>query len=313
MDKNIITSRIKDICKNYGFFKIGISKAEPLSKESEYLKQWLAESRNADMDWLSHSYEKRINPSLVLPEVKSIISLAYLYNTPFTHSESPDIPKISRYAWGENDYHKVIKKKLKEICRSIELYLAGTEIKTKYFIDDSPVMEKRWAVKSGIGWQGKNTTVINPEYGSFFFIADILINVELEADESIEDLCKTCKLCIKSCPTGALYEEYKLDANLCIAYHTIESKKEIPDNIDLKNWIFGCDICQDVCPYNKKKFFTVDKSFYPKKSIFNKTREELLKITEEEFNTEFTGSTIKRAKYERWRRNLEKINSTPEG
>lgn len=307
MDKKIITSRIKEICKTYGFFKIGISKAESLYEAEDYFSKWLAQGRNADMDWLKQSYEKRINPALVLPDVKSIISLAYLYNTPFTHLDSPEIPKISRYAWGEKDYHKVIKKKLKEICGSIDLYLAGTDIKTKIYVDDSPVMEKRWAVKSGIGWQGKNTTVINPEYGSFFFIADILINIELEPDEPIEDLCKTCKLCIKSCPTGALYEEYKLDANLCIAYHTIENNNEIPDNINLSNRIFGCDICQDVCPYNKKKFFTIDKSFYPKQSIFNKTREELLKMTEEEFYTEFTGSTIKRAKYERWRRNLEKI------
>ncbi|MFA5404304.1 MAG: tRNA epoxyqueuosine(34) reductase QueG [Ignavibacteria bacterium] len=306
MDINIITSRIKEICKSYGFFKIGISKAEPLAKESEYLKQWLAQGRNADMDWLLQSSEKRIDPALVLPDVKSIISLAYLYNTPFTHSDSPDIPKISRYAWGNGDYHKVIKKKLKEICKSIELFLAGTDVKMLYYVDDAPMMEKRWAVKSGLGWQGKNTVVINPEYGSFFFIAEILINVELEADEPIEDLCRKCKLCMKSCPTGALYEEYKLDANLCIAYHTIENSKEIPDNINLNNWIFGCDICQDVCPYNKKKFFTIDKSFHPKENIFNKTREELLKITEEEFNTEFTGTPIKRGKYERWRRNLEK-------
>jgi len=307
MDKNIITTRIKEICKSYGFFKIGISKAEPLTKESEQLKHWLEEGRNANMGWIAQDTNKRTNPALVLPEVKSIISLAYLYNTPFTRIDSPDVPKIARYAWGEKDYHKVIQKKLKEICKSIELYLAGTEIKTLYYVDDSPVMEKQWAVKSGIGWQGKNTTVINPEYGSFFFVADILINIELETDEPIEDLCKTCKLCVNSCPTGALYEEYKLDENLCIAYHTIENKKEIPAHIDLNNWIFGCDICQNVCPYNKKGVFTIDKSFEPKPNIFNKTREELLKITEEEFNAEFISSPIKRGKYERWRRNLEKV------
>jgi epoxyqueuosine reductase len=307
MNKNIITSRIKEICKSYGFFKIGISKAEPLAKESVYLKQWITEGRNADMDWLEQNTDKRIDPSLIIPEVKSIITLAYLYDTPFAHSESTDIPKISRYAWGERDYHKVIKKKLKEICKSIELFFAGTEIKIKYYIDDGPLMEKQWAVKSGIGWQGKNTVVINPEYGSFFFLAEILINIELESDSPMEDSCSTCNLCIQACPTGALFEEYKLDSNLCISYHNIENKKEIPDYIDLNNWIFGCDICQDVCPHNKNKFFTTDKSFYPKQSIFNKTRVELSKMTEEEFNTEFTGTPIKRAKYERWKKNLEKI------
>jgi epoxyqueuosine reductase len=306
MNKNIITTRIKDICKSFGFFKIGISKAEPFEKESVQLKQWLEENRHGDMDWMLQSFEKRIDPIQVFPKAKSVITLALLYDTPFTHSDSPDIPKISRYAWGSGDYHKIIKKKLKEICRSIELFLAGTEIKTKYYVDDGPIMEKSFAVKSGIGWQGKNTTVIDPEYGSFFFLAEILIDVELEYDKPIEDLCSTCSLCIQACPTGALYEEYKLDANLCISYHTIENKKEIPDYIDLNNWIFGCDICQDVCPYNKKKFFTVDSSFNPKKSIFGKTREELLKLTEEEFNNEFNGTPIKRAKYERWKRNLEK-------
>lgn len=305
MDINNTTSRIKEICKGYGFFKVGISKPEPLVKEYEYLKQWLAEGRNADMDWLSRNIDKRTDPSLILPDVKSIVSLAILYSTPFERAESPDIPKISRYGWGKGDYHKVINKKLKNICRDLKEFVPG--LKTKYYVDDGPLMEKQFAVKSGIGWQGKNTIVINPEYGSFFFIGDILLNIELETDEPIEDLCGSCKLCLKSCPTGALYEPYKLDANLCIAYHTIENKNEIPGNIDLNNWIFGCDICQDVCPYNKKKFFTEDESFFPKKSIFNKTREELLKITEEEFNTEFTGTSIKRAKYERWRRNLERI------
>ncbi len=305
MDKKVITSHIKDICKRYGFFKIGISKPEPLMEEKEYFKNWIAKGLNADMEWISRNFEKRINPKLIFPEIKSIISLAILYNTPFERLESPDIPKISRYAWGERDYHKVIKKKLKNICLDIQKLIPDS--KTKYFVDDGMVMEKRWAVKSGIGWQGKNTIVINPEYGSFFFIGDIFINIELEIDKPIEDLCGTCRLCLKSCPTGALFEEYKLDANLCIAYHTIENKKEIPTHIDLNNWIFGCDICQDVCPYNKKKFFTEEESFSPKKSIFNKTREKLLKMTEEEFNTEFTETPIKRAKYERWKRNLEKI------
>lgn len=302
MDLNTISSRIKDICKSYGFFKVGISKAEPFTEEAEHLKQWLAEGRQADMEWMNFGTEKRIDPAVIMPEVKSIMSLAYLYDTPFTHSDSPGIPKISRYAWGERDYHKIIKRKLKEICFSIEKYIDGAT--TKFYVDDGPVLEKSWAVKSGIGWQGKNTTVINPEYGSFFFVAEILVSAELAYDTPIEDLCGGCNICIQACPTNALYEEYKLDANLCIAYHTIENRNEIPDYIDLNNWIFGCDICQDVCPHNKKKFFSIDKSFYPKPNIFNKTREELLKLTEEEFNKEFEGTPVRRSKYDRWKRNL---------
>ncbi len=305
MDKYIITSRIKEICKSYGFFKVGISKAEPLSEENKYLKKWLAEGRNADMDWFARNIDERTDPSLILPDVKSVISLALLYNAPFNRIESPDIPKISRYSWGKGDYHKVIKKKLKNIGRDLKEFVPG--LKTKYYVDDGPVMEKRRAVKSGIGWQGKNTIVINPEYGSFFFIGDILVNIELEPDKPIEDLCGKCNLCLKSCPTGALYDDYKLDANLCIAYHTIENEKEIPAHINLNNWLFGCDICQDVCPYNKKKFFTEDESFFPLKSVFNKTRDELLKMTEEEFNSELAGSTIKRASYKKWKSNLVRI------
>jgi len=304
MDLNTITSRIKDICKSYGFFKVGISKAEPFTEEADRLKQWLAEGRQADMEWMNFGTEKRENISVIMPEVKSVITLAYLYDTPFEHAENPDIPKISRYACGERDYHKIIKRKLKEICFSIEKYIDG--VTTKFYVDDGPVLEKSWAVKSGIGWQGKNTTVINPEYGSFFFLAEILVSAELACDTPIEDLCGGCNICIQACPTNALYEEYKLDANLCIAYHTIENRNEIPDYIDLNNWIFGCDICQDVCPHNKKKHFSIDRSFYPKPSIFNKTREELLKLTEEEFNKEFEGTPVRRSKYDRWKRNLEK-------
>jgi epoxyqueuosine reductase len=169
-------------------------------------------------------------------------------------------------------------------------------------------MEKHWAVKSGVGWMGKHTNVIDPETGSFFFLSEILINAELEYDEPIKDLCGTCKICISACPTGAIYEPYKLDANLCISYQTIENKNEIPDYIDLNGWIFGCDICQDVCPYNKRKFFTEDKNFYPKKNIFNKTYEELLNLSEEEFNKEFEGTPVRRTKYTGWRRNLLKSN-----
>lgn len=303
MDKYTVTKRIKEICSSFGFFKVGISKVEPFKQESVNLKQWLSEGRQAEMEWMNFGTEKRIDPAVIMPEVKSIISLAYLYDTPFTHSESTEIPKISRYAWGETDYHKIIKRKLKEICYTIEKYFDGAKI--IFYVDDGPVLEKNWAVKSGIGWQGKNTLVINPEYGSFFFLAEIFISVELAEDEPIEDLCSTCNLCTQACPTNALYDEYKLDANLCIAYHTIENRNVIPEYMDLNNWIFGCDICQDVCPHNKKKHFTIDKSFHPKPNIFNKTRQELLNINEEEFNNEFAGTPIKRSKYDRWKRNLE--------
>lgn len=302
--KETLTNIIKFKCLTAGFIKSGISKAETLNTEGLYLKNWLDEKRNADMKWMNGSFEKRTNPMLVMEDVKSIISLAYLYDTPVAHSENINIPKISRYAWGQRDYHKVIKKKLKSLCNEIEKLSAG--IKTKYYVDDGPVMDKAWAVRSGVGWIGKHTNIINPETGSYFFLATILINIELEYDKPIEDLCKNCVLCINACPTGAIYDEYKLDANLCISYQTIENRNEIPDDINLNGWIFGCDICQDVCPFNSKQIFTEDINFFPKAETINKSYSELLKLTEEEFNSTFEATPLKRTKYRGWVRNLKK-------
>lgn len=296
---------IKQKCLDAGFVKAGIAKAEPLSRESVYLKEWIEKKFYADMTWMNASFEKRINPELVMKDCLSVISLAYVYDTPVPHSEDKSIPKISRYAWGQKDYHKVIKKKLKTLCAEIETL--DNNIKTKFYVDDGPVMDKAWAVRAGVGWMGKNTNVINPEIGSFFFLATILINVELEYDTEIEDYCKSCNLCVNSCPTGALYEEYKLDANLCISYHTIENRNEIPDDLNLNGWIFGCDICQDVCPFNGKKIFTSDLSFYPRNEVISKTVSDHLKMNEQEFNKIFEGTPIMRTKYEGFQRNLKKL------
>lgn len=304
-----MTKKIKSICEKAGFSSVGISKPEIICDEANYFSQWLAEGRNAGMKWLETTFSDRINPFKIFPEVKSIISLAYIYNTPYYHKENKDIPKISRYAWGNADYHKVMKKLLKDLCKeitSIAKDFASKEIKTMYFVDTSPVMEKYWAIKSGIGSRGKNTIVINPKFGSFFFIGTIFINISLEYDRKVEDLCKNCDLCLKSCPTGALYSEYKLDARKCISYHTIENKNDIPNKINLNNWIFGCDICQNVCPYNNKQdlIFSRDQRFLPKEKFFNKSKEIYLNLSEEEFYKDFKNTPIERLKYKHWRRNL---------
>lgn len=302
--KNNLSFFIKQKCLDAGFIKAGISKAEPLKEEGIHLKLWLDEKRHADMKWMEDSFEKRIHPELIMEDVKSVISLAYLYDTPVAHPDDKNIPKISRYAWGERDYHKILKKKLKTLCKEIEDEKEG--IKTKYYIDDGPVLDKAWAVRSGVGWTGKNTNVINPEFGSFFFIATVLINTELEYDLPVEDNCKSCSLCVSACPTGAIYEEYKLDSNLCISYHTIENRNDIPDEIDLSGWIFGCDICQDVCPFNESKFFTNDINFFPRKEIIFKNYNDNLKLSENEFNSLFNGTPVKRTKYKGFIRNLQK-------
>ncbi|MEO6695128.1 MAG: tRNA epoxyqueuosine(34) reductase QueG [Ignavibacteria bacterium] len=300
--KENFTDIIKRMCFDSGFIKVGIAKAEQLRAEGLYLKEWLDENRNADMKWMNRSFEKRTDPKLIREDIKSIISLAYLYDTPVAHSENLNVPKISRYAWGEKDYHQILKNKLNLLCNEIDKI--GPDIKSLYYVDDGPLMEKVWAVKSGIGWMGKNTNVINPEIGSFFFLAEILINIELDQDKPIEDLCKSCALCVEACPTAALYEEYKLDANLCISYQTIENRGEIPADIDLNGWIFGCDICQDICPYNGKQIFTDDIKFLPKNDMHNKSYDQLLSMDEVEFNKKFEGTPIRRTKYSGWRRNL---------
>ncbi|MBS1518528.1 MAG: tRNA epoxyqueuosine(34) reductase QueG [Bacteroidetes bacterium] len=301
---------IRDKCKEAGFIKSGFAKAGIAHPESEHLKQWLDKGLNAGMKWMNSSFEKRSDPSLIMEDVKSIISLAYFYDTPAEHKEDPGIPKISRYAWGKRDYHKIIKKKLRILCKEIEELESG--IKTRYYADDGPVMDKVWAVRSGIGWMGKHTNVINSDFGSYFFIASILINRELEYDNAAAELCGSCSLCIRSCPTEALYDDYKLDANLCISYQTIENRGEIPGSIRSEGWIFGCDICQEVCPFTRNKFFTEDENFYPSELHFNKTYDELLKINEEEFNNMFNGTPVKRTKYSGWRRNLLKAKKEVE-
>lgn len=306
MDHNL-SNNIKKIFYEAGFLKVGFAKAGKLNQENIFLQKWLDEKKNSDMDWLNKSFEKRINPKLIMEDVKSIISLAYLYDTPVAHSENKNIPKISRYAWGKRDYHKVIKEKLKILCKEIEVLSPG--IKTKYYVDDGPLMDKVWAVKAGVGWMGKHTNVISPDTGSFFFLATILINFELDYDNAVEDLCKSCMLCINACPTGAIYDEYKLDANLCISYQTIENRNEIPEEINLNGWIFGCDICQDICPYNSKNIFTDEINFFPKEDLLNKNYDELLKMNEEEFNINFSETPVKRTKFSGWRRNLMKAKN----
>lgn len=293
---------IKSICIEEGFSKVGFAESCVLVNEGKYLKHWLERKMNATMDWMNRTFDKRTNPALVMDEVKSVISLAYIYDTPFEHSPNKNIPKISRYAWGEVDYHNFLKKKLRSLCDKINGL--DENIKTKSYIDDGPVMDKAWAVRSGIGWQGKNTNVIDEKFGSYFFICTVLINLKLEYDSPVEDLCKNCSLCLYACPTGALTEEYELDSNLCISYHTIENRGNIPEEIDLSGWIFGCDICQDVCPFNSNNYFTNDFQFSPVKEKIDKTYDQLMVMNEDEFRKLFSGTPVMRTKFEGWKRNL---------
>jgi epoxyqueuosine reductase len=299
-----LTNKVRNLCLEAGFYKVGFAGAEELSVEAEEFKRFLEEGRNADMHWLERNNDRRFNPVNIMPEALSVISLAYVYDTPYEHSDNPDIPKISRYAWGKRDYHKVIKKILKELCVKIESLEEG--IKTRFYVDDGPIMEKAWAVRAGLGAYGKHTNVIIPEAGTFFFLSEVFINRELDYGEPLPDPCLTCRICMDACPTGAIYDEYKLNANLCISYQTIENRNEIPEYIDTYGWVFGCDICQDVCPYNNKKVFTKDENFLPRLDIISKTYDEHLMMTEDEFDNTFNSTPIKRTKYKNFIRNLTK-------
>ena len=287
--------------KTVGFNLIGFAKAEILVKESENLKQWLQKNYEAGMDYMERNFDKRIDVKKILHEAKSVISLGLNYYTPDEYSNQKNNGKVSRYAWGK-DYHLIIwamLDELEEVLKKID-----PQFKSISYVDTGPIMDKAWAVRSGIGWLGKHTNVINREIGSWFFIANIITNYEFNYSEQIPDFCGTCTACIDACPTDAIIQEYVIDSNRCISYLTIENKNEISEEFKGKfdNWIFGCDICQDVCPWNQKFLIeTLIKDFYPQNKELK--LDEVLGLNEENFKEKFKISPIKRAKLSGLKRN----------
>lgn len=287
--------------KQVGFDLVGFAKVKSLDKESEHLQEWLNKSYHAGMNYMEKNFEKRNNVKQILADAKSVISLALNYYTPDSYSDDESNGKISRYAWGK-DYHLIIWAMLDELEE--ELKKVDHKFESISYVDTGPVMDKAWAVRAGIGWLGKHTNVINREIGSWFFIANIITNYEFDYSEQIEDFCGSCTACLDACPTNAIVQEYVVDANKCISYLTIENKKEISEDFEGKfdNWLFGCDICQDVCPWNQK--FPVEsliKDFHPQNRELNLN--EVLEMNEEKFKEKFHTSPIKRAKLVGLKRN----------
>jgi epoxyqueuosine reductase len=288
--------------KQLGFDLVGFTKADLLKDETEKLQQWLDKDYHATMNYMEKNLYKRKDVKEILPTAKSIISLALNYFTPETHSNEIDKGKISRYAWGK-DYHLVIWQKLDELetmLKEIE-----PEFESLSYVDTGPVMDKAWAVRAGIGWMGKHTNVINPDYGSWFFIATIITNYEFEYSEIITDHCGTCTACIDACPTNAIVQEYVVDANKCISFQTIENKDQIPVELKGKfdNWIFGCDICQDVCPWNQK--FSQQswiQEFHPQYKEL--AYDEVMRLDDQSFKERFVEGPIKRTKLKGLQRNV---------
>ena len=293
---------IKAQALTLGFHKVGIASAQQYETETEKLQAWLNQGYQAEIAWMANP--KRQNIFEVMPEVQSIICVALNYYTPHQHPEGTEYAKISRYGWGR-DYHKILQKKLKVFSHWLKAQDEG--ILTRYYADTGPIQDKVWAQQAGIGWIAKNSNVITREYGSWVFLGEVLTNLNLPPDTPHTEHCGTCTRCIEACPTNAITQPFVVDANRCIAYHTIENRgKSLPKNITLQGWVAGCDICQDVCPWNQRFATETDESgFQPYPENIAPTLKELATISTEEWNQRFRASALRRIKPEMLRRNAE--------
>jgi epoxyqueuosine reductase len=292
-----LTDQIRSIALDIGFSKIGFARAESLSEEQSQLEEWLRRRFHGSMSWMDRNKDKRVDPRKVLPGAKTVLSVALNYYVDIRRSSDANNGKISRYAWGD-DYHTVMIVRLQRLLESVKSL--QPEIEGKIYVDTGPVMEKVWASRAGIGWQGKHSNLITKDFGSWVFLGEIFLDRELEYDDPIGDWCGTCTACIEACPTNAITEPYIVDSNRCISYLTIEHKGAIETELSTKfeNWVYGCDICQDVCPWNRFQQKTKEPAFSPRPWNINPSLDDLRKLDKEEFNKRFAKSPIKRAKRE---------------
>lgn len=296
------TKFIKDKAKELGFLSCGISKAVFLEEEAPRLEQWLKENRNGKMQYMENFFDKRLDPTILVPGSKSVVSLLLNYFP--EEKQRQDTYKISKYAYGR-DYHFVIKDKLKTLLDYIQEEIG--EVSGRAFTDSAPVLDKAWAAKSGLGWIGKNSNLLSKKTGSFFFIAELIIDLDLEYDTPVTDHCGSCTACIDACPTDAIYEPYRVDGSKCISYYTIELKDAIPQSEKGKfeDWMFGCDICQDVCPWNRFSQPHNEPLFNPHPDLLEYSKADWEDITKETFGQIFKKSAVKRTKFKGLQRNIE--------
>ena len=296
------TEFIKTEAKKLGFSGCGISKARFLSEEAKNFEKWLSNGYQGSMSYLEKNIDKRLNPTILVPGSKSVISLAFNYFPPKKLIDNNNFI-ISKYAYGR-DYHKVLKKKLKKLFFLMREKIGNIE--GRVFVDSAPIHERAWAKLSGLGWIGKNSLLINKNQGSFFFLAEIICDLELEYDEPVLNRCGNCSRCIDACPTDAITKAQVINAKKCISYLTIENKDNIPEELNdsMNNSIFGCDICQDVCPWNKNSKPHEEIEFLPKKNLRKLRKKDWVELTEETFDRIFEGSAIKRTKYKGIKRNI---------
>ena len=295
------TSFIKAEAKKLGFLSCGISKAGFLEQEAPRLENWLNQNQHGEMKYMENHFDKRLNPTLLVDDAKSVISLLLNYYP--SELQNADSYKISKYAYGQ-DYHFVIKEKLKKLLHTIQTEIG--EVSGRAFVDSAPVLDKAWAAKSGLGWIGKNSNLLTQQVGSFYFIAELVVDLDLEYDYATTDHCGTCTACIDACPTEAIVAPYVVDGSKCISYFTIELKENIP--MEMKNkmddWVFGCDICQDVCPWNRFSKSHNEPLFNPNPELLSFTKKDWEEITEDTFKKVFKNSAVKRTKLEGLQRNI---------
>jgi epoxyqueuosine reductase len=294
---------IKDHAKRLGFLSCGISNAGFLEEEAPRLEQWLRQGHHGSMTYMERNFDKRLDPTKLVPGAKSVVSLLYNY-FPKELQKDTSAPKISKYAYGK-DYHIVIKDKLHELMHLLQEEIG--EIHGRVFVDSAPVLDKVWAVKGGLGWAGKHTNLISKKTGSFFFIAELIIDLPLEADTPVTDHCGSCTACIDACPTDAIIAPYQVDGSKCISYFTIELKEAIPQEVkgQFDNWAFGCDVCQDVCPWNRFSTPNQEPQFEPSPELLQMSKGDLHEITEAVFDRLFAESAVQRTQFSGLKRNLD--------
>ena len=296
------TQLIKAEAKRLGFLSCGISKAGFLEEEAPRLEKWLNQNMHGEMQYMENHFDKRLDPTKLVEGSKSVISLLLNYFP--SEQQNPDSYKISKYAYGM-DYHYVIKDKLKNLLHFIQEEIG--EVHGRAFVDSAPVLDKAWAAKSGLGWIGKNSNLLTQQVGSFYFVAELIVDLELEYDAPVTDHCGTCTACIDACPTEAIVQPYVVDGSKCISYLTIELKNEIPSEFEgkLDDWMFGCDVCQDVCPWNRFSKSHREPLFEPNPELLSFTKKDWEEITEDVFKKVFQKSAVKRTKLSGLRRNID--------
>lgn len=309
------TEQVRQEALRLGFDACGFARARRLEKEERRLEEWLNQNRNDKLIWMENHFDKRVDPTKLVPGAQSVVSVLGSYHHP-SHVEEPvqeNKPRISKYARGR-DYHKVFKKKLYQLYQFTEELLGGLD--GRVFVDSAPVLDKAWAVQAGLGWMGKNSNVLNKELGSYFFIGEMITDAKFVYNEVVTDHCGSCTRCIDACPTDAIYEPYRVDASKCISYFTIELKEDMPDEYkkSVGEWMFGCDICQDVCPWNRDAKYGSLEDLYPRDKMLNHDTDYWEELDLEQYKNLFNGTPVRRAKFEKLKQNIDVVaNNLREG